>query len=263
MVAEKIKYRMAGLANIIEVKRLSFAYGDHKVFSDVSLSIPGNQFTVFMGQNGSGKSTLLRLMAGLIPYNTGSVLINGQELRDLRPDKRAGSIGFLAQKHRAVFPFTVEEVVLTGRAARVAYIPTRKDIQVTREAIEMAGIEHLKDRLYTELSGGEQQLVMIARTLAQQPEIILFDEPVSHLDYNNQIKIMGLIRQLINQGLTIVAVLHDPNLAFHFGDRFVYIHNRNVYEVKEGKPWEHKLVRDVFHEDIEIITYKGKCVFVP
>lgn len=254
---------MAGLANIIEVNRLSFAYGQNEVLSDVSLNIARNQFTVILGQNGSGKSTLMRLLAGLIPYHSGSVRIHDKELRDLKASDRAKSIGFLAQKHKAVFPFTVEEVVMTGRAARVIYIPTKKDILVTREAIEMAGIEHLKDRLYTELSGGEQQLVMIARTLAQQPETILFDEPVSHLDYNNQIKIMGFIRQLINQGLTIVAVLHDPNLAFHFGDRFVYIHNRHVYEVKEGKPWEHKLVREVFHEDIEIIEYEGKCVFLP
>ena len=242
---------------------LSFGYGQHVVLSDVSLNIARNQFTVILGQNGSGKSTLLRLMAGLIPYTTGSIRIHDQELRDLMPNKRAGSIGFLAQKHKAVFPFSVEQVVLTGRAARVVYIPSGKDIHIAREAIKMAGIEHLKDRVYTELSGGEQQLVMIARTLAQQPEIILFDEPVSHLDFNNQIRIMGLIRRLINQGLTVVAVLHDPNLAFYFSDQFLYIHNQKVYEVNEGKPWEHKLVREVFNENIEILTHKDKCFFVP
>jgi iron complex transport system ATP-binding protein len=202
-------------------------------------------------------------LAGLIPYHNGSVRINHEELSSLKARYRARSIGFLAQKHKAVFPFTVEEVVLTGRAARVTYLPSGKDILLARKALEMCGIDHLRERLYTELSGGEQQLVMIARTLAQEPEVILFDEPVSHLDFNNQIRIMSMIRKLVNQGLAVVAVLHDPNLAFHFGDRFVFIHDHQVYEVNQEKPWEHRLVRDIFHEDVGYMEYNGKCLFFP
>jgi len=254
---------MAGLKNIMEVKGLSFAYGKHEVLSEVSLHIPYNQFTVILGRNGSGKSTLLRILAHLAPYSSGSVRVRGEELNEMTSRKRARIIGFLAQKHKAIFPFTVEEVVLTGRAASVMVTPGEKDLRVAREAISLAGIGHLQDRLYTELSGGEQQLVMIARTLAQEPEIILFDEPVSHLDYNNQIRIMDLIRQLLDRGLTVVAVLHDPNLAFLYGDRFAYIHQGKIHEIPEEKPWEHKLTKEVFDENIDYIEHQGKVLFFP
>ena len=254
---------MAGLEYIFEVNGLSFAYDKHEVLRDISFNIAKNRFTVILGQNGSGKSTLMRILAGLIPYHSGSVKINYIELNEMKARYRARSIGFLAQKHKAVFPFTVSDVVLTGRAARVSYLPTERDMHVVHNSLEMIGIYHLRDRLYTELSGGEQQLVMIARTLAQEPEIILFDEPVSHLDYNNQIRVMGLIRQLVGRGLTIVAVLHDPNLAFHFGDRFAFIHNHHVYEAAEEKPWHHRLVREIFHENIDITEHEGRCLFSP
>ena len=242
---------------------MSFAYGKHEVLSEVSLHIPYNRFTVILGRNGSGKSTLLRILAHLAPYSSGSVRVRGEELNEMTSRKRARIIGFLAQKHKAIFPFTVEEVVLTGRAASVLVTPGEKDLRVAREAISLAGIGHLQDRLYTELSGGEQQLVMIARTLAQEPEIILFDEPVSHLDYNNQIRIMDLIRQLLDRGLTVVAVLHDPNLAFLYGDRFAYIHQGKIHEIPEEKPWEHKLTKEVFDENIDYIEHQGKVLFFP
>jgi iron complex transport system ATP-binding protein len=254
---------MAGLEHIIEVKGLTFAYGDNKVLSDVALSIANQQFTVILGQNGSGKSTLMRILAGLVPYHYGTVRINQTEIRDMKARLRARSIGFLAQKHKAVFPFKVEDVVLTGRAANIAYLPSKIDIRESRKAMEMTGIDHLRERFYTELSGGEQQLVMIARTLAQEPGIILFDEPVSHLDFNNQVSIMGMIRNLVKEGITIVAALHDPNLAFHFGDRFIIIHDHHVHEINNEKPWEDKLVREIFHEDIGIMEYEGKGLFFP
>lgn len=254
---------MAAIEPIIEVKNLTFGYDDREVLSDVSLNIIPGEFTVFLGRNGSGKSTLLRLMAGLVPYERGSVRLGGKEVARMSYKERARRLAFLAQKHKAVFPFTVEEVVMTGRAAHVSYLPSEHDKRIAQEAICNTGIEALHGRIYTELSGGEQQLVMIARTLAQQPEVILLDEPVSHLDYNNQIRIIGLVRELVSRGMTIVAVIHDPNLAFLFGDRFVYFHDRKIHEVKDGKAWDHHLAGNVFHDNIVTLEHEGRRLFVP
>ena len=249
--------------NIIQVRGLTFAYQGQAVLSGVSLDIHAGEFTVVLGQNGSGKSTLMRIIAGMMPYRQGSVKVAGQEISSLSHREKAKSIAFLAQKHKAVFPFTVEEVVLTGRAAYISYVPSRQDKEMVQEALERTGIVSLQHRIYTELSGGEQQLVMIARTLAQQPRVILLDEPVSHLDYNNQIRLLTLVKRLATEGTTVAAVIHDPNLAFLFGDRFIYIHHKKAHEVNDGKAWEHELVKDIFHEDIQTLEHAGRRLFVP
>lgn len=249
--------------NIIEVRNLSFAYGERKVLCNVDIRIPAGKFTVVIGRNGSGKSTLLRLMAGLIPLQKGSVNIAGKALQGLTARERARQIGFLSQQHKAVFPFTVREVALTGRAAHVAWMPSRRDREIALEAIETTGIRHLENRIYTELSGGEQQLVMIARTLAQQPEVILLDEPGSHLDYNNQLHILKLCRQLVRKGMTVVAVLHDPNMAFGFGEHFVFVHNTKVVTADQKEASGHPALMDIFHGGLEQVSVSGRRFFIP
>lgn len=256
---------MAAVGNpIITVRDFSFGY-QHKdrVLSNVECTIDEHRFTVVIGQNGSGKSTLLRAMAGILPYHTGSIQFRGRELKLLSNRERARSIGYLGQHHKPIFPFRVLEVVLTGRAPYISYTPGKLDTYEAEKAMDWAGIAHLKDRIYTELSGGEQQLVMIARILAQQPEVLLMDEPISHLDYNNQLRIIQMIRHLVKTKISVVAVLHDPNMAYQFGESFIYVHNKTTYNVGGGHPWEHPLVREIFHDDLEAVEHRGKFVFRP
>ena len=159
----------------------------------------------------------------------------GKDLNRLSLSERGKLIGFLPQFHNPVFPFTVREVVLTGRAAYVFSQPGRRDREKADQAIAEVGIEELRDRPYTELSGGERQLVMIARVLAQEPRVILLDEPLSHLDLANQVRFLGLVKKLTAGGLTVLAVLHDPNLAFLSGDHFVFLKDGQVRETAEGR----------------------------
>jgi len=265
MVVEENEYRMAAVNEaIIAVRELSFGYyRSEMILAEVACSIPEHRFTVIMGQNGSGKSTLLRTMAGILPYHSGSILVKGEELKHLSARKRSRRLGYLAQHHKAVFPFRVHEVVLTGRASYINFLPGAKDREEADKALDLVGILHLKNRIYSELSGGEQQLVMIARILAQQPEILLMDEPISHLDYNNQLRVIKMIKQLVQTRITVVAVLHDPNMAYLFGDQFIYVHQQNVHQVTEGHPWEHPLVKEIFHDDLQAVEYEGKHVFIP
>jgi len=247
----------------ISIKNLQFNYGAHTIFKDVSLEIKKNVLTVFLGSNGSGKSTLLRIIAGLIPCEQGRIQVNGVEIQRLSGPVRSHCIGFLGQQHRPVFPFTVYDVVLTGRVAHARFAPGSKDRRAAEEAIAEVGITELTNRPYTELSGGEQQLVMIARTLAQEPLIILLDEPTSHLDFNNQVAVLSLLKKLVNKGITIVAVLHDPNMAFLYGDDFVFVHRGAVVREERNDVWNSPIINKIYGERIERLQCGGRAVIVP
>ena len=248
----------------ITIKDLNFSYGKIPVLRDINLQVLEGKFTVLLGKNGSGKSTLLKLLAGLLPYKSGQIEVSGTDLRQLTISERAKLIGYLPQFHTPAFPFTVEEVVLTGRASYIITVPKRKDITKTDEVIEKVGINHLRHRSYTDLSGGERQLVMIARVLAQEPKIILLDEPLSHLDLSNQARLLSLIKELLLSGLTVMAVLHDPNTAFMNADDFILIKNgaiRNLYG--DEKPWDASILMDLYEVQIEALPFRNKALIIP
>ena len=248
----------------IALKDVSFGYGEKTILHHLDIRIPPGKFTAVLGKNGSGKSTLLRLIAGFIKPKSGSIEVFGKDVNRLATAERAKRIGFLAQSHYPVFPFSVEEVVLTGRAAYIFSTPTRKDKEKAENAIQRIGIEDLKKRPYSELSGGERQLVMIARVLAQEPKIMLLDEPLSNLDLSNQARILTLLKGLVSSDLTVVAVLHEPNTAFRYGDYFIFM--------KDGTASEFEGVNGVFHSDllsdvygirIEMVRFRNRFLVVP
>ncbi|HAO21644.1 MAG: iron ABC transporter [Desulfobacteraceae bacterium IS3] len=248
----------------IRVENLCFSYGELPILKNITLDISQGKFTVILGRNGSGKSTLLRLIAGLSEPDTGKITILGRDMQKLSLRERAKLIGFLPQQHRPVFPFSVEDMVLTGRASYISLMPKKQDKDKTAEALERVGIIHLKDRAFTELSGGEQQLVMVARVLAQNPEIILLDEPTSHLDLCYQSRLLSLIRELVNQGLTIIAVLHDPNIAFLYGDEFIFLKNGAIQPLENSqKPWDMQVLRHIYDTDFQSVAYGDKNLVIP
>ncbi|MFX6794729.1 ABC transporter ATP-binding protein, partial [Acinetobacter baumannii] len=161
---------------MIQIDQLNYAYGHKQVLKNIHLEFPENQFSVILGRNGCGKSTLFKLMAGLEPVKDGLIRYSGKPLSDFKGKDRAALLGFLPQFHKTVFPFLVKDVVITGRAAFSRYRPSKSDWECVDQALLDLDIEHLRDRPYTELSGGERQLVMIARILVQAPKVILLDE---------------------------------------------------------------------------------------
>jgi iron complex transport system ATP-binding protein len=248
----------------LEIQNLTFTYAVHPVLNDLSFAISQQKFTVILGRNGCGKSTLFKLLCGIETIRKGKVLVLGENIAELSSPQRAKLIGYLPQQHRAIFPFSVKDIVLTGRASHVMLTPKKKDHEKAEAAIERVGISHLTDRPFTELSGGEQQMVMIARVLAQEPRIVLLDEPTSHLDLFNQACILKLVKDLVYSGLTIVAILHDPNNAFRFGDEFIFIKNGRIKYPSAGqKPWDKTFLEFIYDAPLATIPHGNRAFVIP
>jgi iron complex transport system ATP-binding protein len=211
-----------GLAEpLLEIRGAAFRYGSREVFSGIDLDVFRGEILYVLGPNGCGKSTLLRCIGGVLALNAGTVRLDKIDISSLDTRARARRVGFLFQSHTASFPFRVIEVVIMGRSPHLGLFsaPASKDMAVSLQALDRVGILHLKDRPYTEVSGGERQLVLLARTLAQQPDVILLDEPTSHLDLKNQVRSLKTIGELAAQGVTMIMTTHDPNHALQFPGR--------------------------------------------
>jgi iron complex transport system ATP-binding protein len=205
----------------LEARNATFRYADRVIFEALSLDVSYGEVLIILGANGCGKSTLLRCLGGALKLNAGTICVEGKDLRGFDAAARARKVGFLFQEHRPTFPFTVLEVVLMGRTPHLHRFggPSRDDLRLAVETLDEIGMLRLKDRPYTELSGGERQLVLLGRALAQRPEVILLDEPTAHLDLTNQVRCLKLIRVLSDRGVAIVMSSHDPSQAFLFPGR--------------------------------------------
>lgn len=202
---------------ILELRDLSCGYGSRTVLSGVDLAVALGENLCLLGPNGVGKTTLFRTVLGAIQPMHGEVWVDGMNIAKQSRRERARILAYVPQAHTAPFPFHVLDVVLTGRTAHIPLTsaPSRHDEEVAHAAIERMGITELKDRPYTELSGGERQLVLIARALAQEPRVLIMDEPSSHLDFGNQARLLALIKNLVQAGdLAVLMSSHFPNHAF-------------------------------------------------
>ena len=202
----------------LQVERAVYHYekSGNSGFNNISFSIADGEVMSILGPNGCGKTTLLKCLNALFKIQQGRIILNDRELTLLHRTEIARSIGYVPQVHQPAFAFTVLDAVLVGRAAHLGLLesPGPKDIAIAEQALVSMGIEHLRHKSYTQISGGERQLVMFARVLAQQPSLLLLDEPTSHLDFGNQIRVLELVRKLAATGLPIIMTSHFPDHAF-------------------------------------------------
>ena len=242
---------------LLEVKGLSCGYGKRKVLEGINLSLSGGEVMGVIGPNGSGKTTLLRAISGWIRSMEGEVLLDGRDIRSIGQKEVARKMAVVAQAPQSIPSFTVEEFVLLGRIPHwrpFQVIEDRRDMEVAERAMHLTGIEDLRGRDMRELSGGERQLVCLARALAQEPELMLLDEPTAHLDIGHQLQIMDLLMELNgNEGLTLIVVLHDLNLASLYCQRLVLLDQGRIY--REGTPQEvinEAMIRKIYGGDVTI-----------
>jgi iron complex transport system ATP-binding protein len=227
------------MMKILEMQNLTCAYNGRPVLEDLCLEAHPGQVLALIGPNGVGKSTLLRAMARLLVPRRGRVLLAGRDLWRSAARDIARQVALAAQVSGAQWPVTVEQAVALGRAPHRGWLLplTGQDRMATDRALEQAGLTSLRDRKVTQLSGGEQQRVILARVLAQEPQVLLLDEPTSHLDLKYQSGILGLVHQLAHQdGLTVVISLHDLNLAALYADRLALLSTGQLLAI--GAPGE-------------------------
>ncbi|MCZ6776844.1 MAG: ABC transporter ATP-binding protein [Ignavibacteria bacterium] len=239
----------------LTVDNISFSYNPGiPTLRNVSLSITKGEFLSVAGPNGSGKTTLLRLLDRIYLPEKGKIFLSGQNLICYSRSEIARRIAFVPQESGILFPFTVFEIVLMGRSphSRGTIFENAHDRQVAFDMMRLTDIEHLADHPITSLSGGERQRVFIARALAQQPEIILLDEPNAHLDIAHQIDVFKIIKKLnAESGLTVISVSHDLNLAASYSDRIAMLVCGSVEAI--GTPEEvltETRIREVFRTQV-------------
>ncbi|MGV8960671.1 MAG: ABC transporter ATP-binding protein [Stenotrophomonas sp.] len=210
---------------VIQTRGLCVGYGRHQVGTDIAIDIGPGEVLCLLGPNGSGKTTLFKTLLGLLPPLAGEVLVRGQPVAGWSRNAFARHVGYVPQAHDGMFPFTVEEVVLMGRAARVGRFaaPSRHDRQMAAQCLQTLGIAALATRIYTALSGGERQLVLLARALAQEPALLVMDEPTASLDFGNQIRVLEHIARLREQGIAVLMSTHQPEHALRIADRIALL----------------------------------------
>ena len=253
---------------IIEVKGLSFSYnGGEKVLDNVSFELHRGEILGVLGPNGAGKTTLLKILLGIL-RGKGTVRILGMNVSSIPPKRLAKIIGYVPQEHHIVFPYRVIDYVLMGRAPHhgMFSVPSRKDYDKAYRVLEDLGLGSLADKTITEISGGQLQLVLIARTLVQEARILLMDEPVSHLDISNAVKTMSLIRKLVEEEriLGAMVTLHDPLMASLYCDKILLLNKGRVETY--GSPREAlnpKRLSQVYGVDFDIIKYNNRYILVP
>lgn len=249
----------------IDVEHLSFSYGSREILHDLTFSIPDATLVNVLGPNGVGKSTLFRCILGLNPGYRGSICVNGKDLRTLSIRERAREISYIPQSHAPVYDYEVVDVVLMSTGADLGMLrsPGQRHLDRAYAALEKVGIAHLAKRTYTQISGGEQQLVLIARALAQEAQTIIMDEPTSALDYGNTVRVLSCVRQLVKEGLSIVQSTHQPDQAFLYSDKTMVINKGRLHAF--GTPKEtitKELVSELYGVDVEVNSLYGDKVRV-
>jgi iron complex transport system ATP-binding protein len=238
------------------MRKVSFSYFNGLVLRDIELNITEGEMVGLIGPNGCGKTTLLKLASGVLCPVKGEVSLDGLSLKRLSRKHIAQKVAVVPQSFHIPFAFTVDEVVMLGRTPFVSMLSgeTAKDRETATMALELAGIAHLRNRYFNELSGGERQKVILAMALAQEPKLLLLDEPTAHLDISHQVEIMEAVKRLNRlQGITVIAAMHDLNLAALFFDRLVLL--KEGILVADGTPHEvltEDTLRHVFSASVKV-----------
>lgn len=238
---------------MIQVNDIHFSYGNFPVLSGISFGVERGELCGLFGPNGSGKTTLFKCCLGFLKTGRGTVSMNGEPTAGKKTEELAKVVSYVPQEHKPPFPYLVREVVLMGRTPHLGgfFGVKKKDKQIALDALEKLEISDLSDRPYNQLSGGQRQMVLMARALAQDTPVLFLDEPTSALDFQNQMKIWKIMREISEDGKTIIACSHDPNHVSWFCDRVVVVGSEGI--VANGPPSE------VISEEILSQIYSDAC----
>ena len=249
----------------INVEDLSFSYGTQKVLKSVSFGAEYGEFLSVLGPNGVGKSTLFRCMLGHLTPSGGRTLVDGQDISGMSAAELSKRIAYIPQSHSPVFNYSALDIVLMGTAAQLGKFssPGKEQIDQAVEIMDRLGIADLQSRGYSSISGGERQLVLIARAMAQQAKILIMDEPSASLDFGNRIRVMETVKGLTAQGYCVIQSTHDPNQAYQHSDRILAMYDGRV--LAWGSPAEtlrDDVMSKLYGVDVEVCSLRNDTVRV-
>ena len=255
------------MEKIISGEDIRFSYDGAEVLKGINISLSKERVIGLLGANGAGKSTLLKVLSGILNPKSGRLVYNGRELTKLDKREIAKRIAYVPQESTFGFPFSVVEVVLMGRAPYVGRFEfeRERDWEIAVSAMETVGISHLKDRLVTEISGGEKQLVSLARALAQEPEVMVLDEPATFLDLKHKTRIMKLLRSLKGEkGISVIAATHDVFSALFYFDEIIMLKDGRIFaEGNSEEVLKEEVLTAVYGIEVTIRKENGKIFVLP
>lgn len=250
----------------LSIINASIGYGGKSIVRDINFELNGNEIFCLLGPNGVGKSTLFKTLLGLLKPVSGKILLNGKDIAQWNRRSFALEIGYIPQTHSTPFPFRVMDVVLMGRTAHFSLFgsPGKKDRIIAEECLDVLGISSLKDKSFTLLSGGEKQLVIIARALAQQPSFLIMDEPTSNLDFGNQIKVIKQVKELKKDSLGILMATHYPDHAFMCNDKAIVLYDGGIYRMgRVDTVITDECLHKIYGTPIDVLNLSGRKVCIP
>lgn len=247
----------------LEVNGIEFSYGSVPTLEDVSFSVERDEVVTLLGPNGVGKTTLLKCLNNVLEPKGGTVMIDGADMHRISRREAAKRMGYVPQRGD-VSRMTVFDAVLLGRRPYIDWDATEKDLKLTGRIIELMGLKEMSLRYVDEISGGEYQLVQIARALAQQPDVILMDEPTSSLDISNQHMIMKTIQKIVRRNhMAAVMTIHDLNLAVRYSDKFVMMHGGRIFAAGGHEVITPRNIRSAYHVDAVVERINGIPIIIP
>ncbi len=248
---------------ILQVSNLKFSYPQAPVLKEITFAAGKGDLVAILGTNGAGKTTLLKTLNRILKYQAGNIYIQGQDIRNLSKKKLAQIIGYVPQSSQFA-DITVFDAILLGRRPYIIWEATRQDLEVVEHALDELELNDFALRPVTQLSGGETQKVTIARILAQEPQVLLFDEPTSNLDIKNQIDVMKTIEQIVSgKQVTAIVTMHDLNLAVRFANKFIMLKEGKIFAAGGKEILTSSNIRHVYGISAAIINHNGVPVIIP
>ncbi|MGI9862466.1 ABC transporter ATP-binding protein [Moorella naiadis] len=248
---------------ILAIDGVEFSYNSHAVLQDIEFTLARGEFLAILGNNGAGKSTLLKCLNKILKPRRGTILIAGENILKLNQLEVARRIGYVAQRYESG-RVTVFDAVLLGRKPHIKWDVTPADLEIVYRILHLLGLEEFSLRYLDELSGGEQQKVIIARALAQEPGVLLLDEPTSNLDLKNQLEVLRTVQNAVReQNLAAVVVMHDINLALRFADKFLLLKNSTIFACGGLEVMTPANLAAVYGVPVVVARMQGVPVVVP
>ncbi len=243
---------------IVEVNNAACGYNKKPVLTDINFTVETGETCCILGPNGCGKSTLFKSILGLIPLVDGSITVDGEDIKDWSASQMADTMAYVSQSHVPPFPYTVRDVVMLGRTNKIGYLgrPSTNDQRAVDAAISDMGISHLSDKVYSDISGGELQLCMIARAIAQEPKVLVLDEPTAALDYGNSVRVIDKVISLADRDYAIIMTTHSPDQAFMCKSNVVLLQRDAPMQFgKANDIITEKNLKDAYGVNVKIVEF--------